>query len=77
MSRKSERYMDAKKRREGGQDVALPWAVERSEEFAALLPFANKLLLDVLAQFNSGNNGDLCAAWRLMKTRGWRSKDSL
>jgi hypothetical protein len=35
------------------------------------------LLLDLLAQFNGYNNGDLCAAWRLMKRRGWRSKDSL
>ena len=77
MSRKSERYKDAKTRREGGQFVALPWAILRSEEFAALSPFANKLLFDLLAQFNGGNNGDLCAAWRLMKGRGWRSKDSL
>ena len=77
MSRKSERYKDARKRREGGQFVALPWTVLRSEEFSALSPFANKLLFDLLAQFNGGNNGDLCAAWRLMKQRGWRSKDSL
>jgi len=79
MSRKEqkERYKNAKKRREGGQFVALPWAVLRSDEFAALSPFASKLLFDLLAQFNGGNNGDLCAAWRLMKVRGWRSKDSL
>lgn len=75
--RNKERYKDARNRREGGQFVALPWAVLRSDEFAALCPFANKLLFDLLAQFNGGNNGDLCAAWNLMKKRGWRSKDSL
>lgn len=77
MARPERRYKDARRRREGGQFVALPWAVLRSEEFAALSPFALKLLFDLLAQFNGANNGDLCAAWSLMKRRGWRSKDSL
>lgn len=69
----------AKARRESGSFVALPAAVLRSQEFVRLSPYAVKLLLDLLAQFNGANpnNGDLCSAWRLMKQRGWRSKDTL
>lgn len=36
-----------------------------------------KLLLDIAAQYRGDNNGDLCAAWKVMQKRGWRSEDTL
>lgn len=33
--------------------------------------------MDLVAQYKGDNNGDLCAAWTLMKKRGWRSRDTL
>ena len=64
-------------KREAGGFVALPHAVLRSTEFAGLSPFALKALMDLLSQYVGDNNGDLCAAWKVMAKRGWRSRDSL
>lgn len=72
-----QRYKDSAKKREGGGFVALPHAVLTSPEFAHLSPFALKALMDLLSQFRGDNNGDLCAAWSIMKERGWNSRDSL
>jgi hypothetical protein len=33
------------------------------------------LLFDLLAQYRGNNNGDLCAAWKLMQPRGWKSEE--
>jgi len=49
----------------------------QSPQWAALSAHALKLLLDLAAQHDGKNNGDLCAAWRLMAARGWRSRDTL
>jgi hypothetical protein len=38
---------------------------------------AKALLLDFLGQFTGFNNGDLCCAFKLMKTRGWRSRTTV
>jgi hypothetical protein len=35
------------------------------------------LLIDLFAQYRGDNNGDLYAAWKLMKPRGWRSEETL
>jgi hypothetical protein len=35
------------------------------------------LMFDLLAQYNGFNNGDLSAAWTVMKPRGWRSEATL
>jgi hypothetical protein len=48
-----------------------------SPQYAALSSRAVKLLLDIHAQYRGHNNGDLCAAWSIMRQRGWRSKDQL
>jgi hypothetical protein len=77
MGKARQRYKDHAARREAGGFVAFPSVVLRSQEFAALSPAAVKLLCDLLAQYNGSNNGDLGAAWKLMKPRGWRSKDTL
>lgn len=36
-----------------------------------------KLLIDLFTQYRGGNNGDLAAAWPIMKSRGWTSKATL
>ncbi len=75
-------YAKAKGRRESGAFLALPYSVIEHKNFATLPAWATKLLLDLCAQlrFKRGgdaSNGDLSAAWSLMKKRGWRSKGTL
>lgn len=48
-----------------------------SPQWAGLDSFEVKLLIDLGAQHNGHNNGDLCAAWTLMRRRGWRSTATL
>ena len=49
----------------------------RSPLFAALSPWSIKLLVDLIAQYNGRNNGDLQAAFSLMQPRGWNSETTL
>lgn len=74
---KSVKYTDAKEKRESGGFVAMPFVVIRSKSYAKLGSHAVKLLNDLLAQYKGDNNGDLCAAWSVMKTRFWKSKSTL
>lgn len=64
-------------RAESGSFLAIPHAVLNSPNYLALSAHAVKLLFDMAAGFKGGNNGDLCAAWSLMKERGWKSRDTL
>lgn len=64
-------------RRAGGSFSALPHAILDSPEYAELSPSAVKLLVDIFSQFRGKNNGDLCATWKFMRQRGWRSKETL
>jgi len=57
--------------------LALPRHILESDEYAELTAFEVKLLIDMFAQFNGKNNGDLCAAWGIMEKKGWRSRDTL
>ena len=57
--------------------MPLPHVALRSAHWASLSPFAVKLLMELLGQYNGRNNGDLTVAWTLMSKRGWRSKASL
>jgi hypothetical protein len=66
-----------KGRRESGSFCALPHHILESAEYASLSAQAVKLLLDFFAQFRGANNGDLCASWKTMQRRGWRSRDTL
>ena len=34
-------------------------------------------MIDLAAQYNGRNNGDFTIAWKLMRRRGWASKDTL
>lgn len=48
-----------------------------SEQYARLSHKAVKLLVDVLEQYNGGNNGDLCITMSVMKKKGWISSGTL
>jgi len=74
---RNRRYKDAQEKRERGGFVPLSYKMIRSHSYAMLSPHAVKLLNDLMAQYNGYNNGDLCAAWSVMKKRGWRSKSTL
>jgi hypothetical protein len=64
-------------RRESGTHFALPHAVMASPSYRGLSAHAVKLLCDLGGQYNGYNNGDSCAAWRIMQPLGWRSRDTL
>lgn len=60
-----------------GRFLALPHALLASPRYRALSSSAVKLLIDIASQFNGKNNGDLSAAWKVMKVKGWRSEATL
>lgn len=64
-------------RKETGGWFGLPHAVLDSPNYLALSAHAVKLLNDLGSQLRGHNNGDLCAAWRILQPRGWRSRDTL
>lgn len=55
----------------------MPHSVLHSPQFHALSGNAVKLLLDIAAQYNGKNNGDLSAAWKIMQPKGWKSEVTL
>jgi hypothetical protein len=56
----------------------MPRFVHRSADFRELSPYALKLLLSLVYQFNGINNGDLTAAWTIMsKQHGFKSEATL
>jgi hypothetical protein len=63
--------------RDGEQFIPMPMVTLRSERFSALSPKAVKLLLDIAAQWNGLNNGDLSATLSVLKNRGWGSATTL
>lgn len=62
---------------EGGSYVKHYQCVLRSEGFSQLSAPATKLFNDLMSQYYGSNNGDLCASFKLMKKRNWKSKSSL
>lgn len=67
----------AKGRRESGTFATLPHNVIRSANWQRASGNAIKLAIDLLAQFNGKNNGDLAAPFSTMKKRGWKSSGTL
>ncbi len=49
----------------------------RSPEYAELSPRAVKALVDLSCPYRGGNNGDLCAARKIMLPLGWKSQSQL
>lgn len=73
----SNRHKEGKQKRDAGAFVIIPHAVLHSEAYLSLPAFAKTLLIDLALQYRGDNNGDLCAAWKLMKKRGWKSEATL
>lgn len=58
--------------------LSLPTDMLNHPSFAALSAHAVKLLLDIARQYYGSNNGDLSAAYSLMRReRHWKSRDTL
>ena len=70
-------YSKAKGRSETGQFAALPHQCLSHENYTRLSHKAIRLLVDLLYQYNGRNNGDLTAAFSILKKRGWRSKETV
>jgi len=64
-------------RKETGSFLGIPKQVLESKSYLALSPHAIKLLIDIAMQFRGSNNGDLQAAFSLMRQRGWKSTSTL
>ena len=64
-------------RSECGPFLALPKAVVIQMQKKNLSTKGYKLLIDLFEQFNGKNNGDLTAAWSIMKEKGWKSSETL
>lgn len=60
-----------------GAFLALPMAMLNCPKYRALSSSGVKLLIDIASQYNGKNNGDLSAAWKIMKPKGWRSEATL
>ena len=75
MARKS--FKGGKDKRDGGAFVSVPLCVLNSRAYTEASPYARMLLFDLFAQYRGDNNGDLCAAWKFMQPRGWRSELTL
>lgn len=67
----------AKSKSFSGGFLALPKAMITGPKYLALSYSAVKLLIDIASQYNGKNNGDLCAAWKVMQRKGWKSEATL
>jgi hypothetical protein len=70
-------WKNAAEKRDRGAFRQIPLSVLEGRAFLDCSPYAAKLLLDLLTQYRGQNNGDLTAAWKVMKPRGWRSEATL
>jgi hypothetical protein len=70
-------YSKAKGRNEKGRFVALPHHCLNHENYIRMNDKAKTLIVNVVLQYNGGNNGDLCIAFSMMKKQGWKSKQTL
>lgn len=57
--------------------MGIPHYIVRSAEFGSLEPWPLKLLIELAANFNGKNNGDLSAAFSVLEDRGWNSPGTL
>ncbi len=71
------RYKGAKDKCDSGAFLRIPLSVMNARSYIEASPHARMLLFDLFSQFRGNNNGDLCAAWKFMRPRGWRSEGTL
>lgn len=60
-----------KGRKESGRFVGIPFCVLESNDYIGLSYKSKALLIDLALQYNGKNNGDLTAAFAILKKRGW------
>jgi len=61
----------AERRKKKGRFLAIPYNVATSNQFADLKGNELKLLVDLLAQYQGSNNGNLTTAESVLSKRGW------
>lgn len=66
-----------KGRAPSGTFTLLPHAVQDSANWQQCSATAIKLLLDIARQYRGSNNGDLCGALSVLRSRGWNSSDTV
>ena len=71
------KWNETKDKRDKGAFLTVPLSVLQSRAYIQANPYARMLLLDLAMQYRGDNNGDLCAAWKVMQPRGWRSEETL
>ena len=74
---RNELHRRNKGRRTSPPFVMFPHHVLRHEVLSKLSPRASKLVIDLMAQYQGDNNGDLSAPLSQMRARGWNSSDQL
>ena len=57
--------------------LGIPHYVFNSAEFGDLDGWSLKLLIEIAGGYNGSNNGNLSAAYSVLKDRGWRSTGTL
>ncbi len=77
MTRRNERYRRTRGRRISGSFLSLPHILIHHRNFQGLRAKSVKLLIDLAAQYNGRNNGDLCAPLSIMRQKGWSSNEQL
>lgn len=70
-------YKKAKEKRDSGGFITLPFSVLNGAAYLGVSAHARMLLFDLVSQYRGDNNGDLCAAYSMMKLRGWKSTHTL
>jgi hypothetical protein len=69
--------MSRNKSRGSVQFANIPHVVFECPDYINLSPYALKLLLELVYQYNGFNNGDLCPSITLMAKRGFKSSATL
>ena len=77
MANEAKRRIKQKGRREHGRFAGIPIAVMESDNWRRLQASAVKMALEFAYQFNGSNNGDLTAAFSILKKRGWKSQNTI
>lgn len=67
----------SKGRKGSGRFAGIPHAVMNHPDYIAVSANAVRLLLEMARQYNGHNNGDMSAAFSVMKKRGFKSKTTL
>lgn len=73
----ADKRVRAKSRKTGKPFFRFYRDVLESHEYSLLSGNAVKLLLDLGSQYRGNNNGDLGVWWKLMRSKGWKSKATL